>query len=115
MFGLRVALGTKKSSNLPTIYQVTYQQIKKKKNIYIYIYLPAIFEKEIKNPNYQNRTSCLNQEIKSSISFTWVLIGQYIYLPAIFEKEIKNPNYQNRTSCLNQEIKSSISDRKSVV
>ena len=69
MFGLRVALGTKKSSNLPAIYQVTYQQIKK------YIYLPAIFEKEIKNPNYQNRTSCLNQEIKSSISFTWVLIG----------------------------------------
>ena len=62
MFGLRVALGTKKSSNLPAIYQVTYQQIKK------YIYLPAIFEKEIKNPNYQNRTSCLNQEIKSSIS-----------------------------------------------
>ena len=38
MFGLRVALGTKKSSNLPTIYQVTYQQIKKKK-IYIYIYI----------------------------------------------------------------------------
>ena len=34
MFGLRVALGTKKSSNLPTIYQVTYQQIKKKKKIY---------------------------------------------------------------------------------
>ena len=41
MFGLRVALRTKKSSNLPVIYQVTYQQIKK------YIYLPAIFEKEI--------------------------------------------------------------------
>ena len=39
MFGLRVALGTKKSSNLPTIYQVTYQQIKKKKKIYIYIYI----------------------------------------------------------------------------
>ena len=71
MFGLRVALGTKKSSNLLAIYQVTYQQIKKKN---IYIYIPAIFEKEIKNPNYQNRTSCLNQEIKSSISFTWVLI-----------------------------------------
>ena len=82
MFGLRVALGTKKSSNLPTIYQVTYQQIKKKK-IYIYIYLPAIFEKEIKNPNYQNRTSCLNQEIKSSISFTWVLIG----LPSSLDAE----------------------------
>ena len=84
MFGLRVALGTKKSSNLPTIYQVTYQQIKKKKKIYIYIYiyLPAIFEKEIKNPNYQNRTSCLNQEIKSSISFTWVLIGLPSYLDA---------------------------------
>ena len=39
MFGLRVALGTKKSSNLPTIYQVTYQQIKKKKKKYIYIYI----------------------------------------------------------------------------
>ena len=54
MFGLRGAIGTKKSSNLPTIYQVNYQQFKKKKN------LQTIFEKEIKNPNYQNRTYCLN-------------------------------------------------------
>ena len=45
MFGLRVALGTKKSSNLPTIYQVTYQQIKKK-NIYIYIYIYQQFLKK---------------------------------------------------------------------
>ena len=48
----------------------------KKKN------LPAIFEKEIKNPNYQNHTCCLNQERKSSISFTWVLIGQLSSLDA---------------------------------
>ena len=47
MFGLRVALGTKKSSNLPTIYQVTYQQIKKKKKkIYIYIYIYQQFLKK---------------------------------------------------------------------
>ena len=42
---------------------------KKKKN------LLAIFEKEIKNPNYQKLTYGLNQERKSSRSFTWVLIG----------------------------------------
>ena len=79
MFGLHGAIGTKKSSNLLAIYQVTYQQWikkKKKKN------LPAIFEKEIKNPNYQNHTCCLNQERKSSISFTWVLIGQLSSLDA---------------------------------
>ena len=36
MFGLHGAIGTKKSSNLLAIYQVTYQQLikKKKKKIY---------------------------------------------------------------------------------
>ena len=51
--------------------------IKKKKN------LPAIFEKEIKNPNYQKRIWGLNQERKSSRSFTWVMIG----LPTSLDSE----------------------------
>ena len=45
--------------------------------------LPAIFEEEIKNPNYQKRTCGLNQARKSSRSFTWVLIG----LPSSLDAE----------------------------